>query len=82
MLIPSIRSPDALKAPFARLLGIAGASALADELLESALASVAPFGRKADVLRALVELVRDHGRLGNRGSPVSQTSQNRRAADE
>ena len=38
--------------------------------------------RRADALRALVELVRDHGRHGNRGSPVSQTSQNRRAADE
>ena len=32
-----------------------------DFILEFALASVAPFGRKGDVLRSLVELVRSHG---------------------
>ncbi len=52
---------DGDKATFVKLLGVAGARSLADELLEFALASVAQFGRKADVLRTLVELVRVHG---------------------
>lgn len=53
---------DAGKATFVKLLGVDGARALADELLAFALASVASFGRRADVLRPLVELVRGHGR--------------------
>lgn len=56
---------DAGKSTFVKLLGVAGARALADELLEFALAAVAPFGRRADVLRPLVELVRSHGRTGH-----------------
>lgn len=56
---------DAAKATFVKLLGVDGARSLADELLEFALASVAPFGRKAEVLCALVELVRRHGRAGD-----------------
>ena len=56
---------DAAKATFVKLLGVDGARALADELLEFALASVAPFGRRAEVLRALVEVVRGHGRAGD-----------------
>ncbi len=73
---------DADKATFVKLLGVEGARALADELLEFALASVAPFGRKADVLRALVELVRDHGRHASEGIQGSPARQHRRAADE
>jgi geranylgeranyl diphosphate synthase type II len=57
---------DGDKATFVKLLGVAGARALADELLEFALVSVAPFGRRAEVLRALVELVRRHGAHGGR----------------
>ena len=57
---------DAAKATFVKLLGVDGARALADELLEFALASVAPFGRKAEVLRALVELVRGAAGAGRR----------------
>jgi len=56
---------DAAKSTFVKLLGVGGARALADELLEFALAAVAPFGRKAEVLRPLVELVRGHGRSGH-----------------
>ena len=53
---------DGDRATFVKLLGIEGARSLADELLEFALVSVTPFGRKAEVLRSLVELVRSHGR--------------------
>lgn len=65
---------DADKATFVKLLGVAGARSLADELLEFALASVAQFGRKADVLRTLVELVRGHGdgREKDGGRPARQ----------
>jgi len=52
---------DGDKATFVKLLGVEGARALADELLEFALVSVSPFGRKAEVLRTLVELVRGRG---------------------
>ena len=45
------------------LLGIEGARALADELLDFAGQSLTPFGRRADELRAIAELVRDYGRL-------------------
>jgi geranylgeranyl diphosphate synthase type II len=53
---------DAGRANFVALLGIDGAAALADELLDFAEASLAPFGRKADALRGLAERVRDYGR--------------------
>ncbi len=56
---------DGDRATFVKLLGVEGARALAEELLEFALVSVAPFGRRADVLRTLVELVRGH--VGGRG---------------
>ena len=52
------------KATFVALLGIDGARALADELLDFAEASLAPFGRRADGLKAISELVRGYGRLG------------------
>lgn len=51
---------DVDRATFVKLLGVAGARALADELLAFALASIAPFGRKADDLALLVEVVRGH----------------------
>ena len=69
---------DATKLTFVKLLGVAGARSLADELLEFALASVAPFGRKAEVLRALVDFVRGHGNQGSR-QPAAEAG---RAADE
>ena len=73
---------DADKATFVKLLGVEGARALADELLEFALASVATFGRKADVLRALVELVRGHGRSASPVGQIHQRVASGRAADE
>ena len=53
---------DANRATFVGLLGIDGAAALADELLDFAEASLAPFGRRADPLRGLAERVREYGR--------------------
>jgi geranylgeranyl diphosphate synthase, type II len=53
---------DAGKTTFVSLLGVAGAQALANELLDFAAASIAELGRKAEPLRALLELVRGHGR--------------------
>jgi len=53
---------DAGRANFVALLGIDGAAALADELLDFAESSLAPFGRRADPLRSLAETVRDYGR--------------------
>ncbi len=73
---------DADRATFVKLLGVEGARALADELLEFALASVATFGRKADVLRALVELVRGHGRSAGPAGQIHQRVGSGRAADE
>jgi geranylgeranyl diphosphate synthase type II len=73
---------DADKATFVKLLGVEGARALADELLEFALASVATFGRKADVLRALVELVRGHGRSASPAGQIHQRLRSGRATDE
>ena len=54
---------DDHKMTFVRLLGVDGARALADELLAFAVESLAPLGRRADPLRALVEFV---GRPGRR----------------
>jgi geranylgeranyl diphosphate synthase, type II len=53
---------DTNRATFVGLLGIDGAAALADELLDFAEASLAPFGRRAEPLRGLAERVRDYGR--------------------
>ncbi len=53
---------DAGKPTFVSLLGLGGASALADELLEFAIASLAPFGSRAEPLRALAEFVAAPGR--------------------
>ena len=63
---------DRGKATFVALLGIDGARALADELLTFAEASLAPFGRRADGLKAIGELVRDYGRLGGPGAAASR----------
>lgn len=56
---------DAGKTTFVSLLGVSGARALADELLEFALAALAPFGRRAEAMRPLVEMVRGHGRTSD-----------------
>jgi len=48
---------DAGKVTFVRLLGVAGAQSLAEELLGFAVASLDPLGRRADPLRELVRFV-------------------------
>jgi geranylgeranyl diphosphate synthase type II len=53
---------DADKVTFVKLLGVNGAQALAAELLEFAVASLEPLGRKAEPLRQLALFVRDRGR--------------------
>jgi geranylgeranyl diphosphate synthase type II len=53
---------DAGKVTFVKLLGIEGARTLAAELLDFAVASLAPLGRRAEVLRQLAAFVRDRGR--------------------
>ena len=47
---------------FVKLLGVAGAQALAEELLGFAVESLAPLGRKADPLRGLALFVRHRTR--------------------
>jgi geranylgeranyl diphosphate synthase type II len=49
---------DVGKVTFVRLLGVEGAQALEDELLGFASESLAPLGRKADVLRLIAAYVR------------------------
>ena len=68
---------DDSKATFVKLLGVNGARALADELLEFALASVAPFGRKAAVLRALVDFVRGYGARESTAEPGADAAAGR-----
>ena len=53
---------DLGKTTFVSLLGVDGARALADELLAFAIASLTPFGARADPLRALAEQVAAPGR--------------------
>ncbi len=53
---------DADKVTFVKLLGVSGAQTLAEELLAFAAASLAPFGKKADPLRALALFVGQRGR--------------------
>jgi geranylgeranyl diphosphate synthase, type II len=53
---------DADRVTFVKLLGVEGAQTLAAELLDFAVASLAPLGRKADPLRALALFVRHRGR--------------------
>jgi geranylgeranyl diphosphate synthase, type II len=53
---------DANKITFVKLLGVAGAQALAAELLGFAVDSLAPLGRKADALRALAQFVQHRSR--------------------
>jgi geranylgeranyl diphosphate synthase type II len=53
---------DAGKTTFVTLLGVAGARTLADELLDFAIASLEPLGRRADPLRHLAGFVRRRGR--------------------
>ncbi|MEM8934372.1 MAG: polyprenyl synthetase family protein [Acidobacteriota bacterium] len=51
------------KATFVNLLGVDGAEALLSELLDFAVQSLEPLGRRADPLRALAEVVRRRGRI-------------------
>jgi geranylgeranyl diphosphate synthase type II len=53
---------DEHKVTFVKLLGVAGAQALAAELLAFAVESLAPLGRKADLLRDLAGFVRSRSR--------------------
>ncbi|MCH9651857.1 MAG: polyprenyl synthetase family protein [Deltaproteobacteria bacterium] len=53
---------DEEKATFVKLLGVEGAQALASELLEFAVSSLDPLGRRADPLRQIALFVRDRGR--------------------
>lgn len=71
---------DVSKATFVKLLGVPGARALADELLSFALASVAPFGRKAEVLGALVEFVRSHGAQARPAAQAGESGRRRAPA--
>jgi geranylgeranyl diphosphate synthase, type II len=53
---------DAAKVTFVKLLGVEGARTLAAELLGFAVDSLAPLGRKADLLRQLARFVQTRGR--------------------
>ncbi len=53
---------DEGKVTFVKLLGVEGAQTLAAELTEFAVESLAPFGRRADLLRQLAVFVRDRAR--------------------
>ena len=53
---------DENKVTFVKLLGVAGAQALAAELLGFAVDSLSPLGRKADALRALAQFVQHRSR--------------------
>lgn len=52
---------DGDKLTFVKLLGTEGASALASELIDFAIASLVPLGRRAEPLRQLAEAVRTRG---------------------
>lgn len=54
---------DEDKTTFVKLLGVPGAEALCGELLDFALESLSGFGRRADPLRELAEVVRRRGRI-------------------
>lgn len=54
---------DEGKTTFVKLLGVDGAQQLCSELLDFALASLEPFGRRADSLREIAEIVRRYGRI-------------------
>ena len=53
---------DADKATFVSLLGVEGAQTLASELLDAAVAALAPLGRRAEPLAELARFVRDRRR--------------------
>lgn len=54
---------DAEKTTFVSLLGVAGAERLCSELLDFASESLAEFGKKAEALRQIAEVVRRRGKL-------------------
>jgi geranylgeranyl diphosphate synthase type II len=53
---------DRNRTTFVNLCGIDGARRLADELITASIAALAPFGRRADVLAGLADMVRDRDR--------------------
>jgi geranylgeranyl diphosphate synthase type II len=53
---------DRNRTTFVNLCGIDGARRLSDELLSASLAALAPFGRRAEVLAGLADMVRDRDR--------------------
>ena len=53
---------DRNRTTFVNLCGIDGARRIADELLAASLATLAPFGRRAEVLAGLADMVRDRDR--------------------
>ena len=53
---------DRNRTTFVNLCGIDGARRIADELLAASLAALAPFGRRAEVLAGLADMVRDRDR--------------------
>lgn len=53
---------DSEKQTFVKLLGVDGARTLNDELLDFAVASLEPLGKRADPLRALAAIVRERER--------------------
>ncbi len=53
---------DRNRTTFVNLCGIDGARRLVDELIGASLSALAPFGRRADVLAGLADLVRDRDR--------------------
>jgi geranylgeranyl diphosphate synthase type II len=53
---------DRNRTTFVNLCGIDGARRLADELISASVAALAPFGRRADILAGLAEMVRERDR--------------------
>ena len=49
---------DRERTTFVNLCGIEGARRLADELIDAAVDALAPFGKRAAVLRSIAEFVR------------------------
>ena len=53
---------DRNRTTFVNLCGIDGARRLADELISASVAALTPFGRRAEILAALADMVRDRDR--------------------
>ena len=53
---------DRNRTTFVNLCGIDGARRLADELISSSIAALAPFGRRAELLAGLADMIRERDR--------------------